>query len=181
MGQLIVSTHVTLDGVIGPAPHEWARLDGEHERHSFDQLRAADAFVLGRKTFEGLAGVWPGITDDSGFAERVNALPKHVASRTRSGPLDWNGTLIEGDLGPAVTRLKESHRGNLLSYGCGELAHALVTAGVVDAVHLWVQPVVWGEGERLFGGRRVDLDLVASTTFSSGVVLLAHRPTGRSG
>jgi dihydrofolate reductase len=176
MGRLIVSTHVTLDGVIGPSPDEWALLDGEHERHSFDQLLAADAFVLGRPTFEGLASVWPDITDDTGFADRVNALPKHVASRTLTGPLGWNGTLIEGDLAAGVARLKAGHRGNLLTYGCGELAHELVTLGLVDEVHLWVQPVVWGEGERLFGGRRVRLDLLASTTFSSGVVLQTYRP-----
>ena len=76
MGKLIISTHITVDGVIGPSPGDWAILEGEGERYKFDQLLAADAFLLGRKVYEGLASVWPTITDDTGFAERVNSIPK---------------------------------------------------------------------------------------------------------
>jgi hypothetical protein len=87
MGKVIISTHITLDGVIGPSPEGWAILEGEGERHKFDQLLAADAFLLGRKVNEGLASVWPTITDDTGFADRVNGIPKCVASRTLEEPL----------------------------------------------------------------------------------------------
>ena len=87
MGKLIISTHTTVDGVIGPSPQDWATiLEGEGERYKFDQLLAADAFLLGRKVYEGLASVWPTITDDTGFAERVNSIPKYVASRTLEEP-----------------------------------------------------------------------------------------------
>lgn len=175
MGKLIVTTHLTLDGVIGPDP-TWADIGPEVQAHSFDQLRAASGLLLGRKTFEGLASVWPDSPDDTGFADRVNALPKHVASRTLVGPLPWHGALIEGDLETAVGELRSSAEGNLLSYGCGELASWLVAHGLVDEVHLWVHPVVWGEGERLFPGDRVRLSLVSSTTFRSGVVLATYRP-----
>lgn len=122
MGRLIISTQMTLDGVIDRID-EWFDPTGEHEEQgSFDQLFAADALVLGRKTYEGLSAVWPTITDDRGFADRVNSLPKFVASRTLQGPLKWNATLINGELVDAVRELKQQYPGNLVSYGCGELA-----------------------------------------------------------
>jgi dihydrofolate reductase len=177
MGRLIISTHMTLDGVVGPAPDQWATFDDEGERLKFDQLLAADAFLLGRKVYEGLAGVWPQMTDDTGFADRVNSIPKYVASRTLKGPLEWNASLIEGDLTEGVAELKRKHRGNFISFGCGELAYELATRGLVDEVHFWVQAVVWGEGgERAFQGRQVRLELISSTTFRSGVALLSYRP-----
>jgi len=82
--------------------------------------------VLGRKVYEALASYWPTATDDTGFAERTNSLPKYVASRTLEGPLDWNASLITGDLAESVANLKRQHRGNLISFGCGELAYELV-------------------------------------------------------
>jgi dihydrofolate reductase len=177
MGKLIISTHISVDGVIGPSPGDWATFEGEGERHKFDQLLAADAFLLGRKVYEPLASFWPTATDDTGFAERTNSIPKYVASRTLEEPLDWNASLIEGDLSESVRSLKRQHRGNLISFGCGELAYELVSHGLADEVHFWVQPVVWGSGERAFHGRQVRLQLIATTTFDSGITLLCYRPT----
>src|SRR4029450_5408625 len=116
-------------GVIGPDPSPWAILEGEGERYKFDQLLAGDAFLLGRKVYQGLASAWPTITDDTGFAERVNSSPKYVASRTLEQPLDWNASLLKGDLAERVASLKRRHRGNLISFGCGEVAHELATQG----------------------------------------------------
>lgn len=176
MGKLIISTHITVDGVIGPDPTAWAILEGEGERYKFDQLLAADAFLLGRKVYEGLSAAWPTITDDTGFADRVNSLPKYVASRTLEEPLAWNASLIEGDLAESVTSLKRQHRGNLLSFGCGDLAYELATQGLADEIHFWVNPAVWGEGERAFHGRQVRMRLLTTTVFDSGVALLTYRP-----
>jgi dihydrofolate reductase len=176
MGKVIISTHVTLDGVIGPSPQDWAVFEDEGERYKFEQLLAADAFLLGRKVYEGLSAAWPTMTDDTGFAERVNSIPKYVASRTLQEPLTWNASLLKGDLAPSVTELKREHRGNLISFGCGELAYELVTQGLADEVHLWVQPRVWGSGERLFLGRQVRLELLSTVTFRSGATLLSYRP-----
>ena len=106
MGKVIISTHITVDGVIGPSPEDWAILEGEGERYKFDQLLAADAFLLGRKVYEGLASVWPTITDDTGFAERVNGIPKYVASRTLEGA-EWNNSTIIRDVVAEVTKLKQ--------------------------------------------------------------------------
>jgi dihydrofolate reductase len=123
MGKLIISTHITVDGVIGPDPSPWAILEGEGERYKFDQLLAADAFLLGRKAYEGLASAWPTITDDTGFAERVNTIPKYIASRTLEEPLDWNASLLKGDLAENVASLKRRHRGNLTTQPSGTLNH----------------------------------------------------------
>ena len=120
MGKVIISTHTTVDGVIGPSPQDWGTFGGAGERFKFDQLLAADAFLLGRKTYEGLASAWPTMTDDTGFADRVNSIPKYVASRTLEEPLEWNASLIKGDLAESVTSLKHQHRGNLISFGCSE-------------------------------------------------------------
>ena len=176
MGKVIISTHIPLDGIIGPSPDEWAILGGESERHKFDQLLAADAFLQGRKVYEGLAAVWPTMTDDTGFADRVNSIPKYVASRTLEEPLTWNASLIKGDLAEGVTELKRRHRGNLISFGCGDLAYELASQGLADEIHFWVQPVAWGTGERVFHGRRVRMEPIATTTFDSGVTLLTFRP-----
>jgi dihydrofolate reductase len=176
MGKVIISTHITVDGVIGPSPEDWAILEGAGERYKFDQLLAADAFLLGRKVYEGLASVWPNITDDTGFAERVNSIPKYVASRTLEEPLEWNASLIEGELAESVTSLKAQHRGNLISFGCGEFAYELAKQGLADEIHFWVDPVVWGGGDRAFHGRQVRMRLIATTAFDSGVVLLVYRP-----
>jgi dihydrofolate reductase len=176
MGKLIISTHITGDGVIGPNPGEWAILEGEGERFKYDQLLAADAFVLGRKVYEGLASYWPNATDDTGFAQRTNSLPKYVASRTLDEPLSWNASLIKGDIAGSVADLKQQHRGNLMSFGCGELAYELVRLGLVDEIHFWVDPAVWGSGDRAFHGRPVRLQLISTTVFDSGVALLCYRP-----
>jgi dihydrofolate reductase len=176
MGRLIVSTQLTVDGLIEVG--DWFRPEGEHESHgSFDQLFAADAMLLGRKTYEGLAAVWPTLSDDRGFADRVNSMPKHVASTTLDEPLEWNSTLIKGDLATAVPELKRHYRGNLVSYGCGELAYHLVRLGLADEVRFWVNPWVFGAGPRPFHGEApVPLDLISTTTFRSGVALLCYRP-----
>ena len=154
MGKLIISTHITVDGVIGPNPGEWGIFEGAGERFKYDQLLAADAFVLGRKVYEGLAAYWPGVTDDTGFAARTNSLPKYVVSRTLEDPLGWNTSLIKGDLAEQLADIKQQHQGNLISFGCGELAYELVRLGLVDEVHFWVNPVVWGSGDRAFHGRQ---------------------------
>jgi hypothetical protein len=102
MGRLIVSTQVTIDGVIDVGG--WYVADGEHDRAGKDQLVHASAVLLGRKTYEGLAAYWSPLKDD--WANLINPKPKYVASRTLHGPLEWNATLLEGDAADAVSRLK---------------------------------------------------------------------------
>ena len=94
-----------------PEPDGWLVLDADSNQVSLEQLLVADA-MLGRKTYEGLAAVWPTLADDPTvgvFADRINSMPKYVASRSLHEPLDWNATLLEGDLAESVPALKERH------------------------------------------------------------------------
>ena len=103
-------------------------------------------------------------------------MPKYVASRSLHEPLDWNATLLEGDLAESVPALKERH-GLLVVSGAGDLAHALTTQGLVDEFWFWVSPSLWPAGPRIFDGvGPVRLELIGATTFGSGVVRLAYRP-----
>jgi dihydrofolate reductase len=181
MGKLIVMNQVTVNGAFeAPTPDHWLVLDEDSSEASLEQLILAEAMLLGRKTFEGLAAVWPQLADEptmARFAERLNPMPKYVASRTLTEPLDWNARLIEGDLEDAVPALKATLAGNLIVSGCGELAHTLTRQGSVDEFWFWINPCIWADGPRIFDGvGPVRLELVASTPYRSGVVWLRYRP-----
>jgi dihydrofolate reductase len=181
MGRLIINNAMTVNGAFeAPSPEEWLVLDADSNNVSLEQFLVADALVLGRKTYEGLAAVWPQLTGDPTlglFADRLNSMPKYVASRTLREPLEWNATLLEGDLADSVTALKHEHKGTLIVSGAGELAHDLTTLGLVDELWFWVSPWLWAAGPRIFDGvGPVRLELISSTAFPSGVVRLAYRP-----
>jgi dihydrofolate reductase len=174
MGKLIITISSTVDGVIDG--FEWFVAEGEHDQASRDQFTGAGAMLLGRKTYEGLAGYWP---DQEGpWADLLNPLPKVVASRTLSEPLEWNARLLEGELGEAVPKLKEELDGDVIVSGCGEFARNLLAEGLVDEVRFGVHPVVWGDGARPFEGETVRLKLLESKAFDSGVTLLRYQPQG---
>jgi dihydrofolate reductase len=182
MGRLVVHNAMTVNGAFeapSPEPDGWLVLDADSNQVSLEQFLVADAMVLGRKTYEGLAAVWPQLADDPTyrvFANRLNSMPKYVASQTLRGPLAWNATLLEGDLAEDVTAIKERH-GLLIVSGAGELAHNLTTLGLVDEFWFWVSPSLWPTGPRIFDGvGPIRLELIGATTFGSGVVRLAYRP-----
>jgi len=183
MGRLVVNNAMTVNGAFEapvPEPDGWLVLDADSNNVSLEQFLVADAMVLGRKTYEGLAAVWPQLVDDpklGPFADRLNSMPKYVASRTLRGPLAWNATLLEGDLAASVTALKDRHDGTLVVSGAGELTHALTNRGLVDEFWFWVSPSLWATGPRIFDGiGSVRLELIGATTFASGVLRLAYRP-----
>jgi dihydrofolate reductase len=93
MGKLIASTQATLDGVVDPVG-EWVQPDGDHGDYSFERQARSSGLVLGRKTYEGLAGYWP--SQSGKWADMINPMPKYVGSSTLSGELEWNATLLEG-------------------------------------------------------------------------------------
>jgi dihydrofolate reductase len=172
MNRLMISIAATVDGVVDG--FEWYVSEGGHDAAGRAQLHDSAAMLLGRKTYEGLAGFWP--TQEGPWADAINPMPKHVASRTLSEPLVWNARLLEGELTEAVSRLKEELGGDLFMSGCGELARELLVAGLVDELRFWIHPVVWGEGARPFEGERVRLELLESRAFDSGVTLQRFRP-----
>ena len=182
MGRLVINNAMTVNAAFeapAPEPDGWLVLDAESNNASLEQLLVADAMVLGRKTYEGLAAVWPTLADHPTmgiFADRINSMPKYVASKSLQEPLEWNATLLRGDLAESVTALKQRH-GLLIVSGAGELAHALTTQGLVDEFWFWVSPSLWPTGPRIFDGvGPIRLELISSTTFPSGVVRLAYRP-----
>jgi dihydrofolate reductase len=173
MIKLINTTTLTVDGVTDVA--DWYVAEGEHDRAGLDQFDGAAGMLLGRKTYEGLAGFWP--TQTGPWADMLNPLPKFVASRTLEGPLEWNATLIEGEAVEGVSRLKAELDRDLIMSGCGELARTLIANGLVDELLFWVHPAVWGEGSRPYDGDTIRMRLLGSTSFDSGVTLLRYEPS----
>ncbi|MFW5418271.1 dihydrofolate reductase family protein [Nocardiopsis sp. CNT-189] len=184
MGRLIINTGMTANGAFeAPAPEAhggWLVTDPHSMQAGLEMWRAADAMVLGRRTYEGLSKAWPALAGAPGFeayAARMNSMPKYVASRTLSGPLEWNAALLEGDPAGAVKALKEEHSGDLIVPCAGELARGLIAGGLVDEFWFTVSPYLWDSGPRIFEGiGPVRLEPVSTTTFPSGVVRLCYRP-----
>ena len=175
MGKLIATTQATVDGVIDPVG-EWVQEGGDHAEYSFERQARSAGLVLGRKTYEGLAGYWPG--QSGKWADMVNPIAKYVGSRTLSGELEWNGTLLEGDVEDSIPRLKEEVDGDLFLHGSGEFAYALADKGLIDDYEVYLNPIVWGRGNvHVLGDRgTVRLELDGVKHFDSGVVLLSYRP-----
>ena len=186
MGRLVVNNAMSVNAAFEapvPEPDGWLVLDADGNQVSLDQFLAADAMVLGRKTYEGLAAVWPQLADEPNlgmFAAQMNSMPKYVASRTLREPLEWNATLLEGDLATSMTALKDRHDRTLVAVGAGELTQALIGLGLVDEFWFWVSPSLWPAGPWIFDGvGPVRLELIGATTFGSGVVRLAYRPASK--
>jgi len=175
MGKLIASTQATLDGVIDPVG-EWVQPDGDHGTYSFERQSKSGGMVLGRKTFEGLAGYWPDKTGH--WADMVNAMPKFVGSNSLSGDLPWNATLLEGALEDSIPKLKDEADGDLFMHGSGEFAYTLAEKGLVDEFEIYLNPLVWGSANLHVLGDRgtVRMQLEDVKRFESDVVLLTYLP-----
>jgi dihydrofolate reductase len=185
MRNLVVSMFVSLDGVVeDPVGNEGSGLGNwtgpfkrgpEGDKFKVDELFASDAVLLGRVTYDGFAPVWPTVKDKTGLADRINALPKYVPSRTLAGA-DWNNTTIwRGDLAEEVTKLKQGEGGDIIVYGGAALVHSLAEHDLVDEFRLMVYPIVLGHGKRLFAdGTGIGLALAESKVLGSGIVLLRY-------
>lgn len=175
MRKLVESTFVTLDGVI-ESPQEWSPpyWDDEHAGYAERLTYAADALLLGRATYEVFAQAWP--PRDGEYADRINSMPKYVASRTLD-EATWNATIIKGDVAEEVAKLKEQPGESILKFGTGELDRTLIAHELVDELHLWVFPVLAGGGQRLVEGiDTTHLKLLETTPFKSGIVVNTYGP-----
>ena len=186
MRKLRVSTLVTLDGVIqdpgGFGETEqggWANpyFADDARQEAYEQLLASDYFVCGRVTFELMSKAW-GRIKGGPYLDRMNSIAKLVASRTLKEPLQWNATLIKGDVPREIARLKQETGKDIEMYGSASLMQTLMKHNLIDEYRISVHPFVIGEGKRLFteGGETAKLRLVGSKTQSSGVVVLIYVP-----
>ena len=186
MGRIVVTEFVSLDGVVedpggaedykyGGWSFEFNRGD-EGDRFKLDEALGADALLLGRVTYQGFADAWP--TRDGEFADKFNEMPKYVVSSTLQDP-EWNNsTVLEGDLGEAVAKVRDQHDGDVVVHGSPQLVQALIEADLVDELRLMVFPVVLGSGKQLFGDTadKKTLKLTDSRVVGDGVAILVYQP-----
>ena len=193
MRRLIVSTFLTLDGVIqapgGPEEDDeggfghggWmVNYWDEQVDQAMDQTMSTPFdLVLGRKTYDIFAAFWPHAPEEAG-AKPMNRATKYVASRGQP-TLDWSpSVLIEGDVAQGVAALKKEDGPELQVHGSGNLIQTLMRHSLVDEYRLLVFPLVIGSGKRLFSEGTIPaaLKLVESTVTTSGVVIGSYEPAG---
>jgi dihydrofolate reductase len=175
--KLVESTFVSLDGDVSERLMSWAPAYWDEEYFAYERtlLFAADALLLGRRTYDGFSVTWPERSGDA-YSDRINSLPKHVASTTLT-TMTWNATRLEGDAMEAVADLKDQPGGDLLKFGSGAFSRALMEHELIDEIHLWRFPVIAGASDTRFDGMPVThLELADVTRFASGIVVQVYRP-----
>jgi len=190
MGELVVNMFTSLDGVLqGPGEPDEDReggfeyggwqapyFDEESGKVIGDHIAGLEALLLGRKTYEIFAGYWPYYdeADSAGsIAKLFNRIKKYVVSRS-GDPVEWmNSELLQGDAVETVRDLKARTEGNLVILGSAELVHALLPAGLIDAMLLTIHPLVLGSGKRLYPDAFARFTLVES---KPTVYCPAHKP-----
>ena len=185
MGKIVVSENVTLDGVIqDPAGDEgfkaggWAGLIKDSPqlgKLALDEALGAEAFLLGRRSYEWLAARWPSRSGE--LADRLNSLPKYVVSSTLEEP-KWNSsTVLKGGVLSEVTKLKQELHGEIIVAASFQLVHALMEYDLVDELRLRIFPVALGAGTRLFGetSAKKPMRLLGTQTVEGGVACLTYQ------
>jgi dihydrofolate reductase len=192
--RLTINTFLTLDGVMQApgGPEEDPSGGFEHGGWSFPYadddmgrivsgwFEDADAFLLGRRTYDIFASYWPRVTDPADVvATKLNSQPKYVVSTTLESPSWQHTTVIRSNLAEEVRRLKSQHGNELQVHGSGHLAKTLMAEGLIDEYRLWIYPVVLGSGRQLFGdGIAGAMRLVDTTTTRSGIIVATYLPDG---
>jgi dihydrofolate reductase len=177
MRKIVNFTHATLDGY-QDSPHLWERSNEELEGHVLKMHLGADALLLGRFTYEGMAQAWPTRTGDP-FSDHVNAITKYVVASQPVDATAWEPTeVIAGDdLLGAVSRLKEGDGGTIVIWGTGQLTDALADAGLLDEYQICISPVIKGGGEPLFRTASAGaLELLDTRIFATGAIVLTYHP-----
>lgn len=192
MGRIIVTTNLSLDGVMqSPGrPDEDTRDDFTHGgwgqpysdavmgQAMGAKMASGGPLVLGRRTYLDLFGFWTKQTDGNPYTDVLNKVQKYVASRTLSEPLPWqNSTLLKGDVVDAVVRLKDESTKDIGVIGSHDLVQTLRRHNLVDEYVLLIYPLVLGAGRRLFEDGYAELQLVESLPTTTGVIIATYRPS----
>jgi dihydrofolate reductase len=181
MGRIVITEFVSVDGVMDE-PRWTFDFDRGAEGDNFKlaELFGADAMLLGRVTYQAFAQAWPGRTDEEGFADRMNSLPKYVISQTLAdADATWQGTtVLRGDVLTETKALRDRTERDVLIHGSAMLAHTLISAGLFDELHLMVFPIMLGCGLRAFPDDKMQskLTLASSSAINDGIVLLTYQP-----
>jgi dihydrofolate reductase len=185
MGRIVVTEFSSLDGVMEAPGGEDFKYKGwsfefdrgeDGNKFKLDETLEADALLLGRRTYEGFAAAWPSRSDEAGFADKFNSMPKYVVSSSLKDP-EWNNSrVLEGDVVEEVTKLRQEIDGIIQVPGSNQLVHTLIEHDLVDELHLMIFPVVLGTGKRVFGetSDMKRLRLTDSKTVGDGVVVLVY-------
>jgi dihydrofolate reductase len=188
MRRIVAAEYLSLDGVTedpGPAGdfkyRGWTSpyWNDELSEYQSELLFASDALLLGRVTYEEFVASWPLRSGDP-FTDKMNSMGKFVASTTLSEPLEWNSTLLKGDVAEEVAELKQQPGQDILIYGSGQLVSTLMQHNLIDVYRLMLYPLVLGVGKRFFkdGIDKTTLALSDTETTAAGVVVLTYLPAG---
>jgi dihydrofolate reductase len=184
MGKIVITEFVSLDGVMeDPGGAEDYKHGGwtfavdrgeDGDKFKGDEGEAAEALLLGRKTYEGFAAAWPSMQGE--YADKFNTMPKYVVSSTLSDPQWTNSTVLDGDFVAEISKLKDSLDGDIVVHGSAQLAQALIEHDLADELRLMVFPVVLGSGKRLFAAAsdKRPLRLADSKTVGDGIAVLTY-------
>jgi dihydrofolate reductase len=186
MGKIVVSENVTLDGVVqDPAGDEgfkyggWFAQIGDKDREGWakvglDEARGAEAFLVGRRSYEFLAARWPSRTGE--WADRLNSMPKYIVSSTLVDPAWNNSTVLRGDVVTEVSKMRQELDGEIIVAASRHLVRTLMEYKLVDELRLMVYPVVLGAGDRLFGetSDKTPMRLVENKTIGDSLALLTY-------
>lgn len=184
MRRLVVFNHVSLDGYFVDAHGDmsWAHAS-DAEWNAFVEQNASSGgeLLFGRITYELMASYWPtpiALENDPLVAERMNALPKVVFSRTMDRASWSNTKLVKGEIAAEVQNLKNEPGPDMVIFGSGTVVSQLAQAGLIDEYQIVVHPVVLGAGRTMFDGvkRKLILKQTRTRTFGNGNVLLCYEP-----
>jgi dihydrofolate reductase len=184
MKKIICQMSVSLDGYIEGPAHEldWHIVDDEFNAYAVEMLAASDVLIMGRRTYELMAGYWPTAEGNHPVVkERMNATPKLVFSRTLQ-KVEWqNSRLATGSIADEVARLKQVPGDGLIPVGGSDLAAAFLQLGLIDELRIILTPILLGGGKTVFDGirKRYPLGLLSTRTFKSGNVVVVYAPQAR--
>lgn len=183
MRKLVNSTYISLDGVI-ENPQDWPSLGSftdEGNKLQTELLLGCDALLMGRRTYDGFAPVWPAMSGDP-YSDHINAMPKYVYSSTLRDPAWANTVVVREDPVAHVTELKADDGQDIIQYGFGAVSHLLLGAGLIDELRLWVHPFFVGSGgasELIYRDSVTAVfDLVDTTVLASGIAILTYGKPG---